>query len=149
LHCDILAEFPPPQCELSGFGLIHGDVNPSNYFWDSSSETPHVFDLDQIQFWLYLYDLAGSIWSAVHGWRLGMTSWDKVREFKRELVEASGDADEHVLEALVEMRKFLYHKFCAGAVLELPEGHAIRDFCAGVNEMFRKSDSETTQKSME
>jgi Ser/Thr protein kinase RdoA (MazF antagonist) len=63
LHCSILAEVPPPQCERSGFGIIHGDVNPSNYFADSSSETPNVFNLDQIQYWLYLYDLAGPIWS--------------------------------------------------------------------------------------
>jgi hypothetical protein len=41
-HRAFLAEFSSPGSDRSGFWLIHGDVNPSNYFWHGANERPRV-----------------------------------------------------------------------------------------------------------
>jgi Ser/Thr protein kinase RdoA (MazF antagonist) len=77
LHGGILAAFQH-GCDANSdnFGLIHGDVNPSNYFWAHEEERPQMFDWDQLQSAWYLYDLASPIWGALHAWRTGLTSLD-------------------------------------------------------------------------
>jgi Ser/Thr protein kinase RdoA (MazF antagonist) len=40
------------------FGVIHGDVNISNFFFIESEQSLHVFDWDQTQRGWYLWDLA-------------------------------------------------------------------------------------------
>jgi Ser/Thr protein kinase RdoA (MazF antagonist) len=54
LHDGVLAGAPIDELDVEGakdkekFGLIHGDVNVSNYFWVPATSLPHVFDWDQV-----------------------------------------------------------------------------------------------------
>lgn len=127
------------------FGLIHGDVNPSNYYFDDAAGMLWVFDWDQLQRAWFLYDVAQPIWGVALLSGAGSPVDRKpvpeadVDRFTHILVDAyeresnGPRVDRAELQRMVLLRRELYARFCARAVVELPSGHPIRDFCEFVN----------------
>jgi Ser/Thr protein kinase RdoA (MazF antagonist) len=141
------------------FGVIHGDVNPSNYYWDAAVKMPCMFDWDQLQRSWFLYDLSASVWTVVMLKRAGSpidrsavpqansvlyTTW------LLEGYESEGEGvvvDRAALQRMVMIRRELYRIFCRRAVLELPVDHPMADFCKIITEFFDKEDKETSSHS--
>lgn len=130
------------------FGLIHGDVNPSNYFWDPTRNMPSMFDWDQLQRSWFLYDLSAPIWGVVALEKGGSPiDQSKVEGTDPELYtawllegyESEGDkiiVDRNALKRMVLIRRELYRRFCRKALLELPEEHPMAKFCKFVTDFF-------------
>ena len=138
------------------FGVIHGDVNPSNYYWDSAIGMPCMFDWDQLQQSWFLYDLSAPIWGVVSLERAGSPiDRSAVPQANSELYitwllegyeseEGSVVVDRAALQRMVMIRRELYKRFCRLAVLELPAEHSMAKFCQSVNDFFDKEDKETS-----
>ena len=47
------------------YGILHGDLNLSNFHYVDEGEYLSVFDTDQVQQGLFLFDLAQSIFTLV------------------------------------------------------------------------------------
>lgn len=79
VHDGVLAEVPIDEqdrrttSDPKHFGLIHGDVIASNYYWDSTIDMPCIFDWDELQQAWFLYDLSAPIWSVISCERYGST----------------------------------------------------------------------------
>ncbi|KAL6047626.1 APH domain-containing protein [Balamuthia mandrillaris] len=124
----------------SSFGVIHGDVNPSNFFVDKQGHID-VFDFDQTQRAWFLYDVAQPIWAvrmAARGGIPGLTGENAPpldeaaftnslcrgyeEEWHRAKNKASGEegteeekVDRRVLEDCVMLRREMYQRFCRRA----------------------------------
>jgi hypothetical protein len=141
------------------FGVIHGDVNPSNYYWDSAVGMPCMFDWDQLQRSWFLYDLAASIWTTVTLERAGSPiDRSAVPQANSELYttwllegyESDGEGvvvDRAALQRMLMIRRELYRRFCRLAILELPAEHPMADFCKFMTDFFDKEDKETSPQS--
>ena len=162
LHEGVLAQVPVDEhdrltsLDRSHFGLIHGDVNPSNYFWNEKIEMPSMFDWDQLQQSWFLYDLSAPIWGVISLERNGSpidrspvpqansqlyTTWlleGYESENKGQLV------DRLALQRMVLIRRELYRRFCRLAVLELPPEHPMAIFCKCVNDFFDKEEKQSS-----
>ncbi|KYQ91295.1 hypothetical protein DLAC_08235 [Tieghemostelium lacteum] len=140
------------------FMIIHGDVNPSNYFWDSSLKMPSMFDWDQLQRAWYLYDLSSCIWGVVTLKKAGSpidrspvpqadpdlyTNW-LLEGY--ESIPGIEKVDRAALERMVLIRRQLYLRFCKKALDELPSDHPMADFCRFMTNFFENEDKEN-QKS--
>jgi hypothetical protein len=165
LHDGVLAEVEVDErdsrttSDPEYFGLIHGDVNPSNYFWDSAVKMPCMFDWDQLQRSWFLYDLVSSIWGVVALERGGSPiDQSKVPEANSELYttwllegyESDGEGgavDRAALQRMLMIRRELYRRFCRKAVLELPTDHPMAGFCKFVADFFDKEDKEASSQS--
>lgn len=64
-------EEPKISKDNENFGVIHGDLNVSNYYVREDGELS-VFDWDQTQRAWYLYDLAQCIWGVTMAVYCGM-----------------------------------------------------------------------------
>lgn len=142
------------ESDPSSFGLIHGDINVSNYFWDSSLQLPWMFDWDQLQKSWFLYDLSAPIW--------GVTALEKngspidrslvpqanskvYTEWLIEGYESENQGikiDREALQRMVLIRRELYRRFCRQAVLELSDDHPMAPDCRSINEFFEKEENE-------
>lgn len=140
--------------DSSHFGLIHGDVNPSNYFWNEQIEMPSMFDWDQLQQSWFLYDLSAPIWGVVSLERNGSPiDRSPVPQANSQLYtqwilqgyeeENQGETvDRLALQRMTLIRRELYRRFCRLAVLELPPEHPMAKFCQTINEFFDKEEKE-------
>eukprot|EP01122_Echinamoeba_exundans_P016979 TRINITY_DN8789_c0_g1_i1.p1 TRINITY_DN8789_c0_g1~~TRINITY_DN8789_c0_g1_i1.p1 ORF type:complete len:336 (+),score=57.47 TRINITY_DN8789_c0_g1_i1:66-1073(+) len=110
------------------FGLIHGDVNPSNYFWIPERGMPDMFDWDQLQRSWLMYDLAQPIFGVemLAGAGNPFTGADcpeanpkQFREWILEGYEAEGHkVDLPHLERMLLIRIELYRLFCSKGLAE-------------------------------
>jgi len=118
------------------YGLLHGDLNCSNFFYDSNTQKLCVFDWDQIQLGWFLYDLSLPIFGVcmLHG--AGSPDGTRVdfadeNLFADQLVAGyesvlEGEkVDRIALRRMVDLRKLFYYRFCVRAVVEL-EGDVTR-----------------------
>ena len=136
------------------FGIIHGDVNPSNYFWDEQIGMPSMFDWDQLQQSWFLYDLSAPIRGVVHLERNGSpidqspvpqansqlyTEWI-LQGYEEE--NRGQTVDRLALQRMILIRRELYRRFCRLAVLELPPEHPMAKFCQMINECFDKEEKQ-------
>jgi len=140
------------------FGLIHGDVNPSNYYWDSAVRMPCMFDWDQLQQSWFLYDLSAPIWGVVSLERAGSPiDRSAVPQANSELYttwllegyesDGGGVVDRAALHRMVMIRRELYRRFCRQALLELSPEHPMAGFCKSVTDFFDKEDEEMSSQS--
>lgn len=150
LHDGILADVPVDKQDLesisdpSRFGLTHGDVNVSNYFWNSSTGMPHMFDWDQLQLSWFLYDLSAPIWTVITVHRGGnpidnspVPQADEV-QFTEWLLAGykeggGGEVDRVALQRMIGLRRQLYKRFCSRAITELPADSPMAKFCVFMN----------------
>jgi Ser/Thr protein kinase RdoA (MazF antagonist) len=140
------------------FGVIHGDVNPSNYYWDFAVGMPCMFDWDQLQRSWFLYDLSASIWTVVMLERAGSPiDLQTVPQANSELYttwllegyesdEGSVATDRAALQRMLMIRRELYKRFCRQALPELPAEHPMAKFCKLVTDFFDKEDLETSSQ---
>ena len=161
LHDGVLAEVPVDERDSQTvsdpmhFGVIHGDVNSSNYYWDATIGMPCMFDWDQMQRSWFLYDLSAPIWGVTMTKRAGSAIDQSVvpqadpelyKTWLLEGYEAEGDrttVDRAALQRMVMIRRELYRRFCRKAVLEIPPEHPMAAFCKSVTEFFDKEDAQT------
>eukprot|EP00029_Vermamoeba_vermiformis_P007550 TRINITY_DN32_c0_g1_i2.p1 TRINITY_DN32_c0_g1~~TRINITY_DN32_c0_g1_i2.p1 ORF type:complete len:318 (-),score=28.62 TRINITY_DN32_c0_g1_i2:7-960(-) len=146
LHDGVLAEIPVSDIDQklrsdpSRYGLIHGDVNLSNFYWNSEVGLPCMFDWDQVQKSWFEYDLSSPIWTIVmlHGAGSPIDNSPvpqaNVEEYTNWLLEGyegvvGHKVDRAMLERMIEIRRQFYRRFCQRAVKELPADHAMFSFC--------------------
>lgn len=173
LHSGVLAEVEVDErdakTENEGdtqhYGVIHGDVNPSNYFWNPTKENttderekeregmPCMFDWDQMQSSWYLYDLSAPIWGVITLEKAG-SPIDRTqvpsansKNYTDWLVEGyeangGGKVDREALQRMVRIRRELYVRFCKKAVLELEDGHGMKSFCQFMVDFFEKEEKD-------
>ncbi len=158
LHDGVLAGVPVDErdqltvTDPQYFGIIHGDVNPSNYFWDASVGMPCMFDWDQLQQSWFLYDLSTPIWGVVTLEKAGSpidrtavpeANSKQYTDWLVEGYEANGGlkVDREALHRMVMIRRQLYVRFCRKAVLELAPDHPIFDFCKFMADFFDKEEN--------
>ncbi|KAK9727451.1 hypothetical protein K7432_001833 [Basidiobolus ranarum] len=129
------------------FGIIHGDVNPSNYYWDPSIGMPCMFDWDQLQQSWFLYDLSTPIWGVVTLERAGspidqsavpQANSEQYTNWLLEGYESNGGGvvDRDALQRMVMIRRELYRLFCRQALAELPAEHPMAQFCKTMTDFF-------------
>eukprot|EP01125_Pyxidicula_operculata_P020492 TRINITY_DN758_c0_g1_i2.p2 TRINITY_DN758_c0_g1~~TRINITY_DN758_c0_g1_i2.p2 ORF type:complete len:326 (+),score=47.48 TRINITY_DN758_c0_g1_i2:371-1348(+) len=114
------------------FGLLHGDLNCTNYYFDYNSSQLHVFDWDQVMLGWFLYDLSQPIFGVYMLARGGMPIDGKKVEsanpeqFTNWVVKGyesvTGEpVDRARLQRMVDLKKTFYYKFCSRAVEELKD----------------------------
>jgi len=124
------------------YGLLHGDLNCSNFFYDSNTQSLSVFDWDQLQLGWFIYDLSQPIFGVcmLHG--AGSPDGTRVdfadeKWFTDQIVAGYESVtqckvDRPVLLRMVALRRLFYYRFCVKAVVEL-EGDTERagmyNFC--------------------
>jgi aminoglycoside phosphotransferase (APT) family kinase protein len=151
VHDSILAgaQNKPPieETAADGFGVIHGDVNPSNFYVDDHGRLD-VFDFDQTQRAWFLYDLAQPIWAvrmASRGGVPGLTGDNAPRldeaAFTAALCRGYGEpVDREALEACVLLRREMYERFCRRAK---GEGDLPPDMAAFIEHVVSAFDANT------
>lgn len=127
------------------YGLVHGDINPSNYYWYSEVQMPSMFDWDQLQRSWRLYDLSSCIWTVVMLQGAGSpvdmspvpqanvsqyTDW-LVKGYEQEIGHS---IDRDSLQRMVEIRRHLYANFCSRALAELSPGTFMYNFCKFIDD---------------
>lgn len=140
VHTDDAESERSPTGSPRSFGLIHGDINPSNYFWDAAIGMPSMFDWDQLQRSWRLYDLSSCIWTLITlesaGSPIDMkpvpqanvktyTEW-LLRGYETEIRRT---VDRQALDRMVAIRRELYRTFCSRALAELQPGTFMYNFC--------------------
>lgn len=141
--------------DLSFFGIIHGDVNPSNFHWDAVRDCVCMFDWDQLQRCWFLYDVAQPIWGVVMLAGAGSPADRKpvpqadVELYTNWLLEGyeaagSGKVDRAALQRMVDLRRELYSRFCRRAVLELDPDSFMGQFCRYIVQWLDSAASSTT-----
>ncbi|KAH3756443.1 Rab5 GDP/GTP exchange factor [Pelomyxa schiedti] len=134
------------------YGIIHGDVNPSNYHWHEGA--PCMFDWDQAQRSWFLYDLAQPIWATVmlvgagDSKDIGGPSADEAAALKRPATDplrftdsiivgyekaVGSPVDRPALWRMVNLRRQLYARFCRKALSELDPASEMGKFCTFVS----------------
>jgi len=112
------------------YGLLHGDLNCSNFFYDESSKKLSVFDWDQLQLGWFMYDLSQPIFGVCMLQEAGSPDGTRVnfadeKLFTERLVEGyesvkeCGKVDREVLQRMIVLRRLFYYRFCVRAVVEL------------------------------
>jgi len=117
------------------YGVLHGDLNVSNFFYVEEEDILSVFDWDQVQQGWFLWDLAQAELGVYMLYEAGaVVSGEPVPqanpEFFRkclvegyESVDGSGVVDTYRLDRMVLLRKSFYERFCRKAQVEgVPEG---------------------------
>jgi len=164
LHDGVLAEVPVDPADAatrsdpSRYGLIHGDVNASNYFWNADTKTPQVFDWDQSQLCWFTYDLSTPIWSVVMMAGAGSpvdrspVPQANPEQYTEWLVEGyeSGDhgvkVDRAELARMVGIRRQLYHRFCHRALSETTPDSEMGSFVRYVVSWLDSEDAKAAQQ---
>jgi Ser/Thr protein kinase RdoA (MazF antagonist) len=133
------------------YGLIHGDVNPSNYFWIPELGVPCMFDWDQAQLCWFLYDISSPIWGVITlegtGSPMDMMPVPEANseQFTNWLLEGyesiseSGPVDRDALARMIKIRRELYWRFCSKALAETTEDSAMGKFCRVMVNWLEKS----------
>eukprot|EP00759_Apiculatamorpha_spiralis_P005089 PhF_6_TR13022/c1_g1_i1/m.20652 len=133
------------------FGIIHGDVNISNFHYSAELDQVYMFDWDQMQKGWFLYDLSSPIWTVVTFQRGGnpidrtpvpeanveaYTNW-LLQGYEKEMGVA---VDRAALARMIGLRRQLYVRFCSRAMTELPPDHGMYGFCAFMNTWLSKEE---------
>jgi Ser/Thr protein kinase RdoA (MazF antagonist) len=145
LHCNIMENHPAIDArdlatidDASQYGLCHGDINPTNFFYvddvtGKDSASIDVFDWDQCSRGHFLYDLAQPIIGvrmvAIGGSPIDYQPVDtNEAQYTKWIVEGYESAtdqpvtiDREKLERMVVLRGAFYRTFCMRAVAELSE----------------------------
>lgn len=112
------------------YGILHGDLNCSNCFFVNELDSLSVFDWDQVQQGLFMWDVAQALFTVVMLAEAGLpVAGDHVSQACPEAYEAMlisgyesiagiGAIDRARLTRMVNLRKTFYSKFCHRAVLE-------------------------------
>lgn len=115
-----------------GYGILHGDLNVSNFFLVDGDDGPRlsIFDWDQVQRGWYEYDLAQAMLAVRMLAEAGaMPAGDPVPEANLpafcdamvvgyEAVAGEGCVDRDRLSRMLDLRKDFYGRFCAQALAE-------------------------------
>lgn len=131
------------------FGLIHGDINPSNYFYIPETHFPAMFDWDQLQCAWRLYDLSSCIWTVVTLESAGSPIDLKpvpvanVKQYTEWLLSGyesvtGHPVDRSALDRMISLRRELYRTFCSRALSELEPGTFMYNFCEFMNNWLSK-----------
>jgi amicoumacin kinase len=143
--------------DIEHFGLLHGDINISNYHYDASDGTVCMFDFDQLQLGWYLYDLTSPIWTVITIRDGGnpLDGGSKVpgadaKRYTEWLLagyeeELNTKVDRKMLDRLISLRRELYVRFCSRALVEVSEDHPMRGFCAFMDGWLSKQHNDGTQ----
>ncbi|CAF1416353.1 unnamed protein product [Adineta ricciae] len=130
------------------FGIIHGDVIASNYYWDSTMKLPCVYDWDELQQSWFLYDLSAPIWGVIILEKAGSPiDQSVVPQANSELYttwlidgyQSDGDksiVDRAALQRMITIRRELYKRFCRQALAELSIEHPVAQFCKFMADFF-------------
>lgn len=146
LHDGVLAAIPVSDVDQklrsdpSRYGLIHGDVNMSNFYWNTALGLPCMFDWDQAQRAWFEYDISSPIWTVVmlHGAGSPIdhspVPQANVEEYTNRILEGYEEivgykVDREMLARMIEIRRQFYRRFCLRAVQELPADHPMGLFC--------------------
>ena len=112
------------------FGIIHGDLNCSNYFFDESTKALSVFDWDQTQRGWFLWDVAQAIFTVVMLSEAGLpisctpvpeanpAAFTDILISGYESIAGIGFVDRDRLGRMVLLRKQFYELFCRRAMSE-------------------------------
>lgn len=112
------------------YGVIHGDLNLSNFFYLREERTLSVFDWDQTQQGWYLWDVAQALVAVVMLSEAGSiidnspVSNIDVEQFEGwlvhgyESVAGANSIDRPRLKRMLELRLSFYEKFCRQALAE-------------------------------
>ena len=144
------------------FGLIHSDLNCSNYYWQPELKEPSVFDWDQLCTSWREYDLASCIWPVVTLESAGSpVDMSKVPDansaaFTEILVSGYEAAIGHgykvnreILARMLAKRRELYRVFCSRALSELEPGTFMWKFCNFMNNWLSGGKTEEDSKTEE
>jgi Ser/Thr protein kinase RdoA (MazF antagonist) len=120
------------------FSLIHGDVNPSNYFWIPERGLPDMFDWDQLQRSWLMYDLSQPIFGVemlagagnpFTGGECPEANPNQFREWIVEGYEAEGHkVDKQHLDRMILIRIELYRLFCSKGLAEVAPDSGLAKF---------------------
>lgn len=146
----------PQNAKPRAYGLIHGDVNPSNYYWLQEESLPNMFDWDQLQRAWRLYDLTAIIWTVVTLQRAGspvtMAPVPEADEekFTNQIVsgyeaESKTKVDREELARMLQIRRSLYVIFCKRALDELEPGSFMHNFCNFMTKWLDRENEEMAQ----
>eukprot|EP01127_Copromyxa_protea_P011338 TRINITY_DN2844_c0_g1_i2.p1 TRINITY_DN2844_c0_g1~~TRINITY_DN2844_c0_g1_i2.p1 ORF type:complete len:322 (-),score=37.35 TRINITY_DN2844_c0_g1_i2:416-1381(-) len=123
IHPDDQAVVEDPQ----HFGVLHGDLNVSNFFFAEETKEFHVFDWDQVQQGWYLWDVAqseltvymlaeaGSLVDGSPVPQADPATFEGWMVEGYESVAGAGSVDRARLTRMVNLRKSFYEKFCVKA----------------------------------
>lgn len=136
------------------YGLIHGDINTSNYFWMNEEQLPCMFDWDQMQRAWRLYDLTSCIWGVCTlqgaGSPLTMLPVPEANEeqYTNWIVKGYEEAtqttvDRDALARYLKIRRSLYAIFCPRALLELDPSTFMYKFCEFMSKWLSSEPAET------
>lgn len=151
LHDGVLKDIPiderdrktekePSNTKPRTFGLIHGDINTSNYFWLPEQNGPHMFDWDQMQRSWRLHELSSSIWGVCTLQGAGSPITHEPcpeaneEQYTNWMVQGYEEAtqtkvDREALARCVQIRRYLYKIFCTRALDELEPSNPMHGFC--------------------
>jgi len=149
LHDSVMAGYPVSpldqalQSDPQHYGLLHGDVNISNFFYDTKESVLWVFDWDQIERGWFLYDLAQAIFGPFMGTSAGNMGDGKKLECNLKQVtewmisgyeagNQNGKVDRSALKRMVELRLGFYEQFCRRAIVEIANDEELKfmfSFC--------------------
>jgi Ser/Thr protein kinase RdoA (MazF antagonist) len=116
--------------DVAEFGVIHGDFNCSNYFYDDASGNLSVFDWDQTHRGWYMWDVAQACFTVVMLAEAGLPlAGTPVPEASPdqffgwiisgyESVAGGGSVDKARLSRMVHLKRHFYEKFCRQAQVE-------------------------------
>lgn len=116
--------------DLQHYGVLHGDLNCSNFYWIAEEKALSVYDWDQTQRGWYLWDVAQSELTAYMLSEAGsVVDGSEVLQadpvaFETWIVEGYesiagvGSVDRARLKRMVDLRKSFYERFCRKAQAE-------------------------------
>lgn len=159
LHDGVLKEVNVDQKDIESskdptkFNIIHGDINPSNYYWLSDQQLPCMFDWDQLQKCWLLYDLSSPIFSVVMLQEAGSPVDFKpvpqadVKQYTEWLItgyesESGSKVDREELDRMNAIRRKLYKLFCSKALAELDPNSFMGKFCKFINDWLSKDNNQ-------
>lgn len=124
------------------FGVIHGDINISNYFYVPAEETLCVFDWDQVQRGWYMWDFAQAIYfvyvTADTGDLFAGTGKFPECDAERflsyiiegyESVAGAGSVDREQLQRMIGLRNYFVETFCREAIKQGDIPASMDGFC--------------------
>jgi len=134
------------------YGIIHGDVNLSNFFYEEAKTTLWVFDWDQIERSWFLYDLAQCLfgpWMLAQGC-IGKKLEINIVDFNKWMIEGyestceNGKVDRDALRRMIQLRMGFYETFCRRAVKEIANDEDLKGMLTFCESVVKWSDTKPT-----